>query len=166
MNTLEVLKKRRSIREYADKPIPKKVLEEIIDCARYAPTARNVQPWEFVVVTGKPALERLAGLCEYGKFIAQAGACILVLCEDTKYYLEDGVAATENVLLAAAHFGVGSCWVAGDKKPYGKDVLKLVGAPAKMKLVSVLSLGYPKSKAEFKLMKKRALKGMLRWEKY
>jgi nitroreductase len=166
MDTLEVLKKRRSVREYADKPVSKKVLEEIIDCARYAPTARNVQPWEFVVVTGKPALKKLSELCEYGKFIKDAGACVLVLCDDTKYYLEDGVAATENVLLAAAHFGLGSCWVAGDKKPYCKDILEFVGAPEKYKLVSVLAIGVPKSAGALRLMEKRPLKELLHWEKF
>ncbi|MBI5245075.1 MAG: nitroreductase family protein [Elusimicrobia bacterium] len=166
MDAIEALKKRRSVRDYADRPIAKKVLEEIIDCARFAPTACNVQPWEFVVVTEREALEKIARLCNYGKFIAEAGACVLVLCEDTKYYLEDGAAATENILLAAAHFGIGSCWVAGDKKPYCKDILKLAGAPAKYKLVSVLALGYPKSAGEFRLADKRPLKELLHWEKF
>lgn len=165
-NTLDALKNRRSVRGYACKPIPREILEEIIECARFAPTANDVQPWEFVVVTEQETLKKLAAICEYGKFIKSAGACVLVLSQNVKYYLEDCSAATENILLAAANFGVGSCWVAGDKKPYCADILALVGAPAELKLVSVLALGYPRSADVFRMAKKRALKDVLHWERF
>ena len=164
--TIDALKNRRSVRQYADKPIPKDVLEELIDCARYAPTARNFQPWEFVVVTEKASLLAIARLCEHGKFIDEAGACVLVLCRDVNRYLEDGSAATQNILLAAARFGVASCWVAGDKKPYVADILRLVGAPSELKLVSMVALGYPRSPDVFALAEKRLLEDVLHWEKF
>ena len=166
MEPWEILKKRRSVREYADKEIAKDVLEKIIDAARFAPTARNVQPWEFVIITQIPTLKKLGAIAENGRFLAQAKACIAIFCADTKYYLEDGCAATCNVLLAAASLGVGSCWVAGDKKDYCDQVAKLLNAPATYKLVSLISLGYPKSQDSFYSPEKKALKELIHWEKF
>jgi len=117
MDAFEALKTRRSIRSFKDKPIPKDVIDKITDAGRFAATARNVQPWEFVVVTSRDTLKKLADLAENGRFIANAAACVVVFSSDTKYYLEDGCAATENIMLAARAEEVGSCWVAGDKKP-------------------------------------------------
>ncbi|MFH0763243.1 MAG: nitroreductase family protein, partial [Candidatus Omnitrophota bacterium] len=93
-------------------------------------------------------------------------ACIAVFCADTKYYLEDGCAATQNLLLAAAGYGIGSCWVAGDKKPYCSEVAKLLGAPDSLKLVSLVALGYPASEASLKEASKKALNQLLHWEKF
>lgn len=166
MEPLEILKTRRSIREYADKEIARDLLEKIADAGRFAPTARNVQPWEFVVITQAPTLKKLADLAENGRFLAQAKACIAVFCAETKYYLEDGCAATCNIMLAAAALGIGSCWVAGDKKPYCTQVAKLLNAPAGYKLVSLIALGYPKSKDSFHIAQKRGLKEMIHWEKF
>lgn len=166
MDALEIIKTRRSVREYSDEQISKELLEKIVEAARFAPTARNVQPWEFIVITQTPILKNLSELAENGRFLAQAKACIAVFCADTKYYLEDGCAATCNILLAATSLGIGSCWVAGDKKPYSAQVAKLLNVPATSKLVSLVALGYPKSKDSFYLAEKRSLKELIRWEKF
>ncbi len=163
---LKLLKVRRSIRQYINKSIPKEKLQEIIDAARFAPTARNLQPWEFVVVTDKLKLNLLAQLAENGRFIAQAAACIAVFSADTKYFLEDGSAATCNILLAATALGIGSCWVAGDKKPYAVQVGGLLNVPTRMKLVSIVALGYPKVRNVFKPVPKRELIDILHWEEF
>jgi nitroreductase len=164
MGPLETIKVRRSIREYSDLGISKDLLEKIVDAARFSPTARNVQPWEFIVVTQIPTLKKLGELAENGRFLAQAKACIAVFCADTKYYLEDGCAATCNILFAATALGVGSCWVAGDKKPYCAEVAKLLKVPAAYKLVSLVALGYPKSKDSFYIAEKKNLKEVIHWE--
>jgi len=151
---------------FQDKSISRDDLVKIIDCARFAPTARNVQPWEFVMVTDKHKLAEFAKLAENGRFIAQAAACIVVFCSDTKYYLEDGCAATCNILLAATALGVGSCWIAGDKKPYSQQVSVLLAMPSSMKLISLVALGYPLEISCFKAVDKRALNELLHWEKF
>ena len=166
MDHLEMFKTRRSVREYSDEKISKELLEKIVDTGRFAPTARNVQPWEFIVITQTPTLKKLSELAENGRFLAQAKACIAVFCVDTKYYLEDGCAATCNVLLAAAALGVGSCWVAGDKKPYCAEVAQLLNVPIAYKLISLVALGYSKSKDSFHPAEKRGLKEMIHWEKF
>jgi len=163
---LRFLKIRRSIRAFQAKAIPKKKLEAIVDAARFAATARNLQPWEFVVITDKEVLSKLAELADNGKFIAQAAACIAVFSIDTKYFLEDGSAATCNILLAATALGIGSCWVAGDKKPYCPQVNVLLNAPAGTKLISMVALGYPQEKNVFKAVPKKELQEMLHWERF
>ena len=163
MDAIEVLKTRRSVRAYSSEPVPKRIIEDVIDCGRLAATAINIQPWEFVVVTERGMLRKIAETTDYGKFIAQAGACVVVLCKDTKYYLEDGSAATQNILLAARAHGLGSCWVAGHKKPYASDICRLVGAPPIYKLVSLIPIGNP---AEIPEQPKRPLADVLHWEKY
>ncbi len=140
MDAIEVLKTRRSVRTYKGEPVPIRIIEDIVDCGRLAATAINIQPWEFVVVTDPGMLRRIAMTTDYGKFIADALVCVLVLCRDTKYYLEDGSAATENILLAARAHGLGSCWVAGDKKPYAAEICRLMGAPEGYKLVSLIPI--------------------------
>ncbi len=166
MENLELLKFRRSIRSFSNKKISRVDLETLVDAARFASTARNVQPWEFVVVTDKQKLVEFAKLAENGRFMEQAAACIVVFCADTKYYLEDGCAATCNILLAATALGIGSCWIAGDKKPYCPQINILLNAPIGMKLISLIALGYPQDKDVFKIIEKRSSQELLHWEKF
>lgn len=154
------------MRAFSDQKIPPADLEQLVEVGRFAPTARNVQPWEFVVVTDKQKLTAFAVLGENARLIAHAAACIVVFCSDTKYYLEDGCGATCNILLAATALGIGSCWIAGDKKDYCAQVCTLLHAPVGLKLVSLIALGYPQDKNCFKQMEKRPLKELLHWEKF
>jgi nitroreductase len=163
METFEAIRKRRSVRQYSGKAIPVSMLEQLVDAARFAATARNEQPWEFVIVTGDE-VKRLAEITDHGKFMAGANACIAVFCKDTKYYLEDGSAATQNLLVAAAALGLGSCWIAGDKKPYCAEICKLLCAPPECRLVSLVALGYPVGPAPEP--QKRQLKELVHWQKF
>jgi len=163
MEAMECLKTRRSIRAYSGEPVPREVVEDIIDAGRLAATAVNVQPWQFVVVTDSEVRRKLAGIADYGKFIAQAPVCVAVFCEDGKYYLEDGSAATQNILNAARAHGLGSCWVAGDKKPYCATIRDLLGVPENHKLVSLVAMGRP---AEDPKPEKKPLSAVLHWERY
>jgi nitroreductase len=163
MDAIKALKMRRCVRAYTAEPVARDVIEDIVDCGRLAATARNEQPWEFVVVTERAVLRRIADLADYGKFIAHAAACVVVLCKETKYYLEDGCNASQNMLLAATAHGLGACWVDGDKKAYAETVRKEVGAPKGYKVVSLISIGHP---AESPQQPKRALAEVLHWEKF
>lgn len=105
----------------------------------------------------------MGGLTDYGKFISEAPVCIVVFCRDTKYYLEDGSAATTYILLAAATLGLGSCWVAGDKKAYAEQVRDFSGVPDGYKLVALVPIGYP---AEEQQKMKRSLTEVTHWESW
>ncbi|HHY04569.1 MAG TPA: nitroreductase family protein [Thermoanaerobacterales bacterium] len=161
---VKLLKERRSIREYIKKPISREILEDIIDCGRLAPSARNIQPWLFVVVTEQEGKQQLANLATHGKFIADAAACVAVFCErDQQYFLEDGSAATQNIIIAAKSYGIDSCWVAGNGKEYAEDVREFLNVPENYTLISLISLGYSDKTAE---RSKKQLSEVLKWEKY
>ena len=164
MNGLELIKKRRSVRNYRPDPVAKDLLEKIVDAGRLAATAINIQPWEFIVIIDPGRRKELAGITDHGKFIKDAGACIAVVVKDTKYYLEDGSAATENILLSATELGLGSCWVAGDKKPYADKILSFLGVPDGYKLVSLIAVGYPEG--DLPDPAKRPLSEVLHWERF
>jgi nitroreductase len=161
MDAIDVLTTRRCVRKFDTKEVPRELIEKIVDCGRLAATAINIQPWEFVVVTNPKRLRAIADITDHGKFIVAAKACIVVLCRDTKYYLEDGSAATQNLLLAAKAYGLGACWVAGDKKAYAGKICNLLGARPEFRLVSLVPLGFP---AEDPVKSKRALSEVLHWE--
>ncbi len=144
MDFTDIIKSRRSIRRYQEKSIPQKDIDDILNCAHLAPTAINIQPWLIGCVADKNLLQKLAGKTDNGKFIKDAAACFAVFCEKgQKYYLEDGCAATMNIIYACAARGIGTCWVAGDKKAYVNDVRKLLNVPEKYTLVSLIPAGYP-----------------------
>lgn len=164
-DTINTIKTRRSIRSYKDNPINKKILEELVDCARLAPTGRNIQPWEFIVITDKGKLKQLGQIATTGPFIADAAACIVVCGpKDQKWVFEDGSAAVENILLAAHSLGIASCWVAGYPKEYCTEINKLLGIPDSHVVVASLPLGYPAVPNPTKV--KRALKEVIHWESF
>ena len=163
MDAINCLKTRRSIRAYEPTPVPRPVIEDIIDCGRLAATANNAQPWLFIAIEDPGPRKRLAALTDYGKFIREAPVCVAVFCRNVKYYLEDGGAATQNILNAAAAHGLGSCWVAGDKKPYARAVADLLGVPPELRLVSLVALGRA---AEHPDPPKKPLADVLRWNRY
>jgi nitroreductase len=164
MDALEALCTRRSVRRFKPDPVERSQIEQIVDAGRLAATANNLQPWEFVVVMDEKMRMRLAQITDYGKFIAQSPICIVTFCKDTKYFLEDGSAATQNMLVAARALGLGSCWVAGDKKAYADQIRSLLGVPAGYRLISLVAVGYPAESPSG--AGKRALKEVLHWERY
>jgi nitroreductase len=163
MDPYDAILSRRSVRSYRPDPVSRELLAKVIDAGRLAPTARNEQPWEFVVVTDKAKLRQIADITDHGKFIADAPACVVVLCRAGKYYLEDGSAATTQMMLAARALGLGTCWVAGDKKDYAPQIVQLTGAPGDFKLVALVAVGYAVDDAH---QPKRAIDDVLHWETF
>jgi len=165
MNVVTTLiKSRHSVRKFKPDPLDERVIQDAIECAALAPTARNVQPWLFGVVREKQMQKTIAGLAANGAFIADCAACFFVFCEKKElYYLEDGCAATENLILALQAYGVASCWVAGDKKEYAESVRKLLNVPETYTLVSLVAAGMP---AEVTIAPKKPLKKLVFFEQF
>jgi nitroreductase len=127
MDALEAIRKRRSIRNFTGESIPKADLETIVDAGRLAATGHNHQPWDFIVVTNK---ETIMQFLPAAPWIIQAGAVIaLVLDPETRWWLEDGSAAIQNMLVASTALGYGACWVEGDVLPREEHFKNLLNIP-------------------------------------
>lgn len=115
MDAIECILTRKSVREFSNKSVPQKALDTMIACARAAPSARNEQPWHFVIVTDRITLDTVAKIHPNGKMSSQAQAGILVCADLTKlktegYWPQDCSAAAMNILLSAHALGLGAVW--------------------------------------------------------
>lgn len=161
MDALEAIRNRRSVRRYKDEVIPKPDLEIIVDAGRLAATGSNKQPWDFVVVTDKPMI---ANFKSSGPWIGGASAVIVVVMDPkSRWWIEDGAAAIENMLLASTALGYGSCWVEGDALPHEESIKTLLGIPADRRVMALIPIGVP---AETPQPKKKSLQEVLHWEKF
>ncbi|OGN94445.1 MAG: hypothetical protein A2Z71_03225 [Chloroflexi bacterium RBG_13_50_21] len=161
MDALETIRKRRSIRSFTDDIIPKADLEAIIDAGRLAATGSNRQPWDFVVVTDRAIIEQFT---ISGAWIAKAAAVIAVVMDpSSRWWIEDGAAAIENMLLASTALGYGACWVEGDALPHEEHFKTLLGIPPEKRVLAIIPVGVA---AETPAPKKKPLKSILHWEKY
>jgi len=140
---IEAIKKRRSVRKFQPRPVSETIIKDILDCARLAPTAINVQPWLFGAVTDPDLKRQIADITDHGKFIKECAVCFAVFTDSSKkYFLEDGCAATENIMLACTAHAIGSCWVAGHKKPYVESIRELLNVPEPYTLIALVAAGY------------------------
>ncbi len=161
MDALEAIRKRRSVRSYTGEAIPRKDLEMIVDAGRLAASGSNRQPWDFVVVTEKAVIRQFT---KAGKWVEQAGAVIAVVVDPySRWWVEDGSAATENMLLAATALGYGSCWLEGDALPMEAEFKEVLGIPKGKRLLTLIPIGVP---VKWPTMEKRTLESVLHWEKY
>ena len=145
MDVFDAIQKRKSVRSYEDKPVSKKTLVKILEAARVAPSAKNVQPWHFIVITDKRKREELSkGI--FAKWLHNAPA-VIAACGDTKaspkWYAVDTALALENMILAATGEGLGTCCVGSFDEG---DVKKLLGIPESLRVVALLAVGYASEK--------------------
>lgn len=141
---LEFIYERQSIRRYLKRKVADDAIDSILTAATLAPTARNIQPWLISAVTDPDILALIGNMADHGRFIKDAPLCFAVFCEkEEKYFLEDGCAATMNIILSAQALGLGTCWVAGDKKHYCQDISTLLNVPKTHSLISLIACGYP-----------------------
>lgn len=152
---LQLIKSRASIRHFRPDPVPGELLTEIIEAARWAPSAGNLQSWHFYVVTGNDRRWCLGRAALHQNFVALAPVCIVVCAEPARsastyrqrgrdlYCLQETAAATQNILLAATAAGLGSCWVGAFDE---ERVAACLDLPPGRIPVALIPLGYPKSK--------------------
>ncbi len=162
MDTFTCIRTRREIRDYLDKPIQDESLNRVLEAGRLAPSSKNSQPWHFVVIKNKETLRKISELTPTGAHIAKAPLAIAILMDGAKLPEVDGARAIQNMVLAAWDLGIGACWVTNF---YDDAVKDLLGAPQRMKLVSVIPFGYPLDpKSAHKKMRK-PLEEIVHYEK-
>ncbi|MEM4733047.1 MAG: nitroreductase family protein [Candidatus Bathyarchaeia archaeon] len=151
MELLEAIRGRRSIRAFKPQDVPDEVVEQLVDAARHAPSAGNLQPWEFIIVRTLEQKRRLAEAARQA-FVEEAPVVIVVCADEnrasmgygtrgkTLYCIQDTAAATQNLLLAAYALGLGTCWVGAFNEDDARKALKL---PSGIRPVAMIPVGYP-----------------------
>jgi nitroreductase len=145
MDILEVIETRRSIRKYKPEPVSEDEINKILQAGRWAPSAANSQPWKFIVIRSKEMRGNLADALPTGRFISDAplGIAVVINPRASTRPIEDGAAATQNMLLEAHSLGLGACWIGTygtEKEERGKKVLDI---PEEERLLSVIAIGRP-----------------------
>ncbi len=146
----DIIFNRRSIRHYQAGPaISDDTIHFLLDAAMSAPTARNRQPWHFVVVTRKDLLEELSRRHPYGKMLASAAMAVIVcgdpgLEEEESYLVQACSAATQNLLLAVEAADLGAVWLGvHPRRERSEAIRELLGIPGNIIPVSLVSIGFP-----------------------
>jgi nitroreductase len=161
MDALEAIRKRRSVRQYTGDSIPHRDLETIVDAGRLAASGSNHQPWDFIVVTERAMIEKLKIAAQW---MDKAGAIIAVVLDpSSRWWLEDGSAAVENMLIAATALGYGSCWLEGYTLPLEDQFKTLLGVPKEKRLLTLVPIGVP---VEWPTKEKKPLQQVIHWERY
>jgi nitroreductase len=143
MDVFEAISKRRSVRLYEDYEMPNEDLLKILEAARLAPSARNLQPWRFIVVKDKETKDKLGIAALNQQFIADASVIIAVISdpeESPRWYLQDPMIAVEHMCLEAVELGYGTCWIGAFSEDKVKKILKI---PNKFKVICLLPIGKP-----------------------
>lgn len=149
---MSLIRKRRSIRKFLDKPIDKEKLDLLVEAGLRSPSSRGVNPWHFVVVTDREMLARLSQAKEHGSAFLKNAAAGIVVCADASksdVWVEDASIATTIIHLAAASLDLGSCWIQIRERMHtpqqaaGAYVAEQLRLPAGLKVQAIVALGYP-----------------------
>ncbi len=161
MDVFEAIRTRRSVRAFTGEAIPREDLEKIVDAGRLAASGSNKQPWDFIVITDHTIIEQLATTSQW---IEQAGAMIAVVMDpESRWWMEDGAAAVQNMLLAATALGYGSCWLEGYVLRNEEAFKTLLGVPPEKRLMVLVPVGVP---VEWPTKEKKPLEEVIHWERY
>ena len=167
----EILKSRRSIRDYQNKPVSIEIIKEIIKDSTLAPSAGNEQPWKYIIVDNKEVLKRMSddskknlvahieknpdsplkkyetNLCSPDFNVFYNAPCLVFIVGQKQLrslYVDCTLAACYFMFCASAR-GLGTCWIGLGTSIQDPDLLNLIGMPEDHKIVAPIILGYPKS---------------------
>ena len=152
MEFTDVVKLRRSVRKFSNQEVEKEKIEQILECARLAPSWANKQCWSFIVVKDKEKIELLSKAAGTVNIWFKKAPIMIVACGDPKlsgirkgieYFMVDVAISMEHLVLAATDLGLGSCWIGAFEEEKIKDVL---GIPNNIRVVAITPIGYPAEK--------------------
>jgi len=150
MQVYETIIKRRSIRRYKQKPIPIEILKKLVNAARLAPSAANLQPFKYVVVYDKKLCNQIFKTIKWASYLKPSWSpregerptayiVILNTQRDNPYYMRDMGLAAENIILSAEEEGIGCCILYNIDRDAIRDILNI---PVEYQIDSMVSLGY------------------------
>ena len=173
MEVLEAIKSRRSIRKFQRRDILEGDLKIILEAAIWAPSAGNLQPWEFIIIKNND-LKRKIAMAAYGQMWIAEAPVVIIVCANiprtsryygergrTLYCIQDTAAAIQNMLLAAHALGYGGCWVGAFSEEEVKRILEI---PEHVRPVAIIPIGVPAEKP--RPPPRRNLDQLIHYEKY
>jgi len=155
LDVFEAIKTRKSVRAFTNEEVSKEEVQKLMDAARRAPSAGNIQPWEFIIVRDAKIKHKLSAAALNQTFIKEAPVVIVVCADEARsssgygnrgaslYCLQDTAAAIQNMLLAACALGLGTCWVGAFHED---EVAKVVNTPRNVRPVAIVPVGRPARK--------------------
>jgi nitroreductase len=146
LNILDIIRTRRSVRRFEDKPVPEELLREILEAGRWAPSGMNNQPWKFAVIENRVINEGISKLTRYSAVIRSARVLIAVFLDNAESYhrTKDAQAVgacIQNMLLEAHSLGLGAVWL-GEIIKSDEQIRQLLGLGGELELMAVIALGY------------------------
>ncbi|OHB73808.1 MAG: nitroreductase [Planctomycetes bacterium RBG_16_55_9] len=147
MTLMDIIRKRYSCRAYQQRPIEREKLDTILEAARLAPSARNMQDWRFVIVTDGGTKRRVAECTNRPDAFDKAGA-IIAACSNSDHVMRCGQAigpidvaiALEHICLQATELGFGTCWIGAFD---AEGVRKILAIPGDVSIIELMAVGYP-----------------------
>lgn len=151
MALLTQIQKRYSVRSYLAQPVEKDKLLTVLEAARLAPSAKNFQEWRFVVAQDQATRQKLMVAANNQAFVGEAPVVIAGCAAQADYIMRCGqlaypidlAIAIDHMTLQAVEEGLGTCWVGSF---YEEQVKAILGIPKEIRVVELLTLGYPKSR--------------------
>lgn len=171
MNVIDAVKKRKSIRGYESKAVEDDKIKKILESARIAPSARNLQEWRFIIVRDQDTRKKLMVAAKNQVFVGKAPV-VIVCCAETDGYVMscgqqsypiDVAIAIDHMSLVAVEEGLGTCWIGAF---YEDQVKNILGIPEGIRVVSMLTLGYEKGGQTQVSKSRKSMDEIVRWEKW
>jgi len=166
----KLIAKRFSVRSFTDQKVDKKIILEILNAARLAPSAVNFQPWHFVIITEPVNLTEFQEVYHRGWF--REAPVYIVICADYQQSWKrksdgkdfadiDAAIVIDHLVLKATEMGLGTCWVCNFDVGLARKILQI---PEHIEPIAIIPLGY--STLEAPLKTRKPLSEMLHWEKF
>jgi len=173
LDVFKAIKSRRSVRTFTREDVSEEEVKKLIDAARWAPSAGNIQPWEFILVR-KPEIKRRLSIAALRQTFIEEAPVVIVVCANqirsgrgygargvNLYCLQDTAAATQNMLLAAYAFGLATCWVGAFREEEAKKALNL---PDGVRPIAIIPVGRSAKKPMAR--SRRSLSEIIHFETY
>jgi nitroreductase len=182
MDFSELVQARRSVRTFSNDEVSEKIIRQVVECARLAPSWKNQQCWHFIVIRDKEKIAEIvsAGMVLGNSWLKKAPVLILACGDPARsgnrgnvpYYAVDVSIAMEHIVMGATELGLGTCWVGVFDEQKLIDALEI---PKNMKIVALTPLGYPAdnmsvherlSRTAIGSKRRKALADILHYEKW
>ena len=158
MDVFQAIKKRKSVRGYTGESISEEDMNKLLQSARMAPSAKNLQPWQIIVVTDTETKKELVGICHGQMFVEDAAAVIIGLVEDTKWSEIDLTISLDHLSLQAVELGLGTCWIGSFDTEKLKELIKI---PDGYEPFILMTVGHPDDDSHSPT--KKAVEELVRW---